>query len=39
VLQLINARNETGARVPFSPPLQEAVAVLLVAWAHRLGRG
>jgi len=38
VLQLINARDETGARVSFSPALQEQVAVVVVAWAPRLGR-
>jgi GAF domain len=37
VLQLINARDATGRRVSFSTALQEEIAVLLVAWAQRMG--
>jgi len=37
VLQLINARDATGSIVPFSAELQEAVGVLVVGWAQRLG--
>jgi hypothetical protein len=37
VLQLINARDDAGGLVPFSPSLQDAAAILLVSWAQRLG--
>ena len=36
VLQLINARDATGALVAFSPVLEVEVALLLVGWAQRL---
>jgi hypothetical protein len=37
VLQLINARDAAGARVPFGEEAVSAVALLLVGWAQRLG--
>jgi hypothetical protein len=37
VLQLINARDEAGVLAPFSPALEDAVALLVVGWAQRLG--
>jgi hypothetical protein len=37
VLQLINARDDAGARVPFEDEAEGAVAQLLVGWAQRLG--
>ena len=35
VLQLINARDETGALAPFSAGAEEAVGVLFVGWSQR----
>ena len=37
VLQLINARDQAGAIVPFSDAAMDAVALLLVGWIQRLG--
>jgi GAF domain len=37
VLQLINARDASGAIVPFSAELQDEAARLIVGWAQRLG--
>jgi GAF domain-containing protein len=37
VLQLINARDEAGALVPFSAGAENAIGRLLVGWAQRLG--
>ena len=37
VVQLINARDDTSRTVPFSPAMQDAVALLIVGWAQRLG--
>ena len=38
VLQLINARDEAGALVPFGAAAENAIGRLLVGWAQRLGR-